>query len=334
MSENTSSAEVSPAALSVYAQTALACYQAHFGQTAQLVQEIAAFYGHAVILSGEAGDVVVKLGWQAGRAAREVIGLARLQPHSPAAMPQILLQSQIELNGKIVDLLMLNRLPGVAPWHVAKPWAKPQLTAEQVVAVLLAWHAVSDARGFELPDGQFSADLIAAFEAWTLPLHDYVQSPASPFTPQQKAAYQRLWQERSRLLAPLAGMPSSLVHDDPHAGNFLFDEHTGELLAALDPCDVAFRHREQDIFHLADVAPELQLLETYLQHHAAPEGFAARRWFFSLWDDAKHSRNLAWYDEAWFNAKFANLAILDKSFAEFGAMMAQSSQQCSQDKEC
>lgn len=112
-------------------------------------------------------------------------------------------------------------------------------------------------------------------------------------------------------------MPSSLVHDDPHAGNFLFDEHSGELLAALDPCDVAFRHREQDIFHLADVTPELNLLETYLQHYTPPAGFAVRRWFFSLWDDAKHSKNLNWYDAQWFDGKLAKLAAEDAAFAEF-----------------
>ncbi|QLI81478.1 phosphotransferase [Chitinibacter fontanus] len=315
--------------VSVYAHAALSCYQAHYAQKAQLVQEIAGFYGHAVILTGAAGDVVIKFGWQPGRSAHEIAGLTRLQAHTKLAMPQVLLQQQIVVAGKALELLMLKRLPGIAPWDVAKPWRHPLQTAQQVVDVLLGWHAVTDPRGFELPDGRFATDFLTAFEAWTLPLHQYVQSEASPFTLPQKRAFALLWQERTRLLAPLAGMSSSLVHDDPHAGNFLFDAHSGELLAALDPCDVAFRHREQDIFHLADVAPELNLLETYLQHYAAPEGFAARRWFFSLWDDAKHSRNLAWYDEAWFNAKFANLVSADKCFAEFGGIIA-----CSQGDDC
>ncbi|WP_410499776.1 phosphotransferase [Chitinibacter sp. S2-10] len=303
---------------SPYVEAALACYLAQFGVAASLDQEIAGFYGTAVLLHGAAGvsgDVVVKFGWQPGRVEREIAGLARLRPHCRVPMPQVLGSGMADL-GYPIETLLLSRLPGVAPWDVAKPWAHPEHTAQQVVDVLLGWHAVSDARGFELPNGCFVADLLSAFEAWTLPLHDYVQSDASPFTPQQKRAYALLWQARQCFLAPLAGMPSSLVHDDPHAGNFLFDAQTGELLAALDPCDVAFRHCEQDIFHLADVAPELNLLETYLQHYAAPPGFAARRWFFSLWDDAKHSRNLRWYDAQWFDDKLAKLAAEDAVFAD------------------
>ncbi|WP_373973862.1 phosphotransferase [Chitinibacter sp. SCUT-21] len=298
-------------------QAALACYQVHFGQQAHIVKSIAGFYGCAVILQGPAGDVVVKATAQAGRTHREVAGLARLRPHTTVAFPQVLLQKNIELDHQSLEILLLDRLPGVAPWDVAKPWANPAQTAQQVVDVLLGWHAVSDPRGFELPNGEFAADLITAFEAWTEPLHCYVQSKTSPFTPWQKYAYAQLWQARHRLLAPLAGMPSSLVHDDPHAGNFLFDEHSGALTAVLDPCDVAFRHREQDIFHLADVSPELNLLETYLQHYTPPAGFPARRWFFSLWDDAKHSRNLAWYDQQWFDEKFNQLVQLDEQYGSW-----------------
>ncbi|WP_157314860.1 phosphotransferase [Chitinibacter sp. GC72] len=309
-------------AFSEYATAALACYQAQCGGVATLDREISGFYGCALLLSGSAGDVVVKFGWQSARAEQEVIGLSRLAPHCRVAMPDVIWRGTMMVLGAERDVLILSRLPGVAPWDVAKPWANPEQTAQQVVDVLLGWHAVSDERGFELPDAGFVDELLSAFEAWTLPLHDYVQSDASPFTPQQKLAYALLWQERQRFLAPLAGMPSSLVHDDPHAGNFLFDANNGELLAALDPCDVAFRHREQDIFHLADVAPELNLLETYLQHYPAPPGFAARRWFFSLWDDAKHSRNLRWYDVQWFDDKLAKLALEDAAFAKFGSKEA------------
>lgn len=304
---------------SPFVRAALDCYQAHFSAVARFDREVVGFYGSAVLLHGTVGvsdAVVVKLSKQPGRVAREIVGLERLRAHSQVAMPQVLANGTIDMDYPI-EYLMLCRLPGVAPWDVAKPWANPQQTAQQVVDVLLRWHAISEPRGFELPNGEFVADFITAFEAWTAPLHHYVQSETSPFTQQQKQAYAQLWQARHRLLAPLAGMPSSLVHDDPHAGNFLFDEHSGELLAALDPCDVAFRHREQDIFHLADVAPELNLLDTYLQHYAAPAGFAARRWFFSLWDDAKHSRNLAWYDQQWFDDKFAQLAKEDSAVPIF-----------------
>ncbi|MBM5572241.1 phosphotransferase [Deefgea chitinilytica] len=135
------------------------------------------------------------------------------------------------------------------------------------------------------------------------------------FPPELRAAYAKLWDERERFLAPITG-PSSLCHDDPHACNFLYDVVTGLPTAAIDPCDVAYRHREQDIFHLADAYPQWRLLETYIEQCSLAAGYAARRWFFSLWDDVKHSVNVGWYDAPWFAAKFTRLAETDPCFTD------------------
>ncbi|WP_197053918.1 phosphotransferase [Chitinibacter sp. ZOR0017] len=293
------------AALAAYAHVAQAHYQQLYSSEAQVVHAVQGFYGCAVILAGAAGEVVLKFSWQPGRVAKELRGLARLMPHATVAMPTPLWHGVLAVGERECEALLLNRLPGVAPWDVPGPWPQPERAAAAVVALLAAWHAQTDARGFEGPAGEFYPTLLPAFEAWTAPLAAYVADLHSPFTPAQRQALLALWAQRAAILAPLAGMPSSLVHDDPHAGNFLFSPSSGELLAALDPCDVAYRHREQDIFHLADVAPQLGLLEAYLAQYTPPAGFAARRWFFSLWDDVKHSQNLQWYDEAWFAVKLA-----------------------------
>ena len=54
---------------------------------------------------------------------------------------------------------------------------------------------------------------------------------------------------------------------------------------------------------LTDKETDLKLVERYQEKVPLAEGFELRRWFLSLWDDAKHSRNMGWYDEAWLTSK-------------------------------
>ena len=115
-------------------------------------------------------------------------------------------------------------------------------------------------------------------------------------------AHNRLWEQKDQVLSPINSR-SSLVHDDCHIGNVLFDPKTFKVAAILDPCDTGYKHREFDLFHLDDVRPDLKLVERYQEKVPSAEGFECRRWFLSLWDDAKHSRNMGWYDEQWLLAK-------------------------------
>ncbi|MBM5574796.1 phosphotransferase [Deefgea sp. CFH1-16] len=298
---------------SVYPVPALA-FAAQAGlANPQVTQEIPSFYGHVVLLRAEQGEFVVKFSRQAGRLASEVTALNRLRPHSVLPMPEVLEHREIWSEHGKLDTLLMPRLLGVPAWELPNPLPNPAQTAQRIVEQMLAWHAVSDARGFEHANGEFTSAFLPAFESWTRPLLDGLNTTASPFSAELRSAFAKLWAERERLLAPITG-PSSLCHDDPHACNFLYDASSGLPVAAIDPCDVAFRHREQDIFHLADAFPDWRLLETYLEHQPLADGFAARRWFFSLWDDVKHSQNVAWYDAAWFANKFAQLAQVDADF--------------------
>ncbi|MCB5195478.1 phosphotransferase [Deefgea salmonis] len=297
---------------SVYQAPALA-FAAQAGLVnLQVTQEIPSFYGHVVFLQAEQGEFVVKFSRQAGRLASEIVALNRLRPHSLLPMPEVLVHREILGEHGKLDALLMPRLLGIPAWELPNPLPNPTPTAQRIVEQMLAWHAVSDARGFEHANGEFTLAFLPAFESWTRPLLAGLNAENSPFSTQLRSAFAKLWAERERVLAPITG-PSSLCHDDPHACNFLYDA-SGLPIAAIDPCDVAFRHREQDIFHLADAFPDWRLLESYIEQQPLADGFAARRWFFSLWDDVKHSQNVAWYDATWFANKFAQLAQVDADF--------------------
>jgi hypothetical protein len=303
---------------SIYQAPALALAAQAGLENMRFSGEVPSFYGHVVFITGEQGDYVVKFSRQAGRLASEVTALNRLRAHSLLPMPEILFHGLVASENGDLDTLLMPKLSGVPAWELPEALPNPQQTAQIIVEQMLAWHAVSDTRGFEHINGEFSAEFLAAFESWTQPLVDFLFSSHSPFSLELRAAYAQLWAERERFLAPITG-PSSLCHDDPHACNFLYDAVTGLPTAAIDPCDVAFRHREQDIFHLADAYPQWRLLDTYIEQCPLAEGYAARRWFFSLWDDVKHSLNVGWYDAPWFAAKFTRLAETDAAFADVAA---------------
>ncbi|MBE9610564.1 phosphotransferase [Chitinilyticum piscinae] len=272
------------------------------------LKEIAGYYGHVVLIQAADASCAVKFAFQKGRVAREVRALDRLRPFSLLPLPKALATDALVLGKEEMEMLALSFLPGCAPWDIQPDEEQVKALAGTFTACMLNLHGHSHPDGYELPDGAFSSSLVTAFTSWNIRLYCYSQSENSPFSPALRTALRLLWDKRDEILAPIDSDPSSLVHDDPHAGNFLFAPDTCQPVAMLDPCDVAYRHREQDLFHFADVRPEWGLLECYADAYLLRDGFAQRRWFFSIWDDVKHSLNRGWYDEAWFMAKFARLA--------------------------
>ncbi|WP_051304969.1 phosphotransferase [Chitinilyticum litopenaei] len=294
-----------------YAEAAQAWYIGNYQVVPERIREIAGFYGHVVMLAGPETQpaVAVKFAFQDGRCAREITALERLRPHSSLPLPAVVAQTSLSVAGgnQPHEVLVLAALPGVAPWDLPPASVRAPQAATEVARVLAAVHGVSDPRGFECPDASFTPSLLGAFEAWFAPVWHYAAADAAPFSPALRSKLAALWAARSALLAPINAEPSSLVHDDPHLGNLLFDAQTGLPTALLDPCDVAFRHREQDVFHLADAMPDWRVMEAYEALSPMTAGWEVRRWFFSIWDDVKHSRNRGWYDEDWFERKFIQL---------------------------
>ncbi|MGF1687947.1 phosphotransferase [Photobacterium japonica] len=274
-------------------------YKTMFRQAPDLSDIQETFYGWVVFLGSNKGRVVVKFSREIGRLAKEVEGLERLRRVLPCPVPKVLFFGREEG----YNYLMMDWLDGVSAHNL--PQDQQAITAfrESYLDLLLALHDQKAAPGFEIGREKYARDLPRAFESWMGPVFRYVMSSGSAFSQPLKDAYSQAWEMKDNILST-ASPESSLVHDDCHVGNVLFDPKTYQVSAILDPCDVGYKHREMDLFHLFDVRSDLQLAECYQAHHRLDDGFEMRRWFFSVWDDAKHSRNMGWYDEAWLQNKF------------------------------
>ncbi|MGF1726218.1 phosphotransferase [Photobacterium nomapromontoriensis] len=282
-------------------QIAEFAFKTMFRQAPELSKIEETFYGWVVFLASKKVKVVVKFSREIGRLAKEVEGLDRLRSTLPCPVPRVLFFGREEG----FNFLMLEWVDGV-PAHQLPDDSKA-ITAfrNSYTELLLTLHDKGSESGFEVETGVYTLDLIDAFDGWMHSVYRYLMSEASPFSPSLKAAYKQLWEIRGALLSDVSS-PASLVHDDCHVGNVMFDPKTFKVSAILDPCDVGFKHREMDLFHLYDVRPELNLAEHYRTVYPLESGFEVRRWFYSLWDDAKHSRNMGWYDEEWMLKKFDN----------------------------
>ncbi|KLV04152.1 phosphotransferase [Photobacterium aquae] len=282
-------------------QIAEFAYKTIFRQAATLSKIEQTFYGWVVFLGSGKSRVVVKFSREVGRLVLELDGLQRLRKSVSCKVPEVLFFGREDGH----DYLMLEWVDGM-PAHKlpATPMAISAFR-DSYVDVLLEMHEHS-AEGYEIPKQGFTDSFDSAFEHWMSPVYRYVMSEYSPFTPHLREIYGQLWESRADILSELKGAPS-LIHDDCHIGNVLFDPKTFKVSAVLDPCDVGFRHREMDLFHLYDVRPELGLVEHYCKHVTLDDGFELRRWFFSLWDDAKHSRNMGWFDAQWLEGKVAKM---------------------------
>ncbi|OAN11539.1 phosphotransferase [Photobacterium jeanii] len=281
----------------------IACetYKILFGVSASFVQTELTFYGCVVFLASERQKVVIKFSKEVGRLTKEINGLERLAKIVDCPVPAIHFYGQQEG----FDYLVLEWLDGQSAHELPLDKTATTTFSEHYTDILLALHECSHEQGFETSPQCFTPSLNEAFEHWMEPVYRYLMSAASPFSAQLKDDYQALWEQQTDILAPI-NHGSSLVHDDCHIGNVLFDPKTYRVSALIDPCDVGFKHREFDIFHLYDVRPDLGLADVYFSKTEKADGFEQRRWFLSLWDDAKHSRNIGWYDEAWLNHKFDN----------------------------
>ncbi|AJR06026.1 phosphotransferase [Photobacterium gaetbulicola] len=291
-------------------------YRTMFRQAPDLSEIHETFYGWVVFLASEKAKVVVKFSREIGRQAKEIKGLERLRQALTCPVPEVLYFGREEG----YEFIMLEWLEGISAHQIPNDPIAIERFSESYLALLHTMHEINAPQGFESERGQFYTSLTTAFSDWMGPVYRYIISEVSPFSPAQKQAYQSLWAMKDEILSTASPI-SSLIHDDCHIGNILVDPKSFEVTGVLDPCDVGFKHREMDIFHLYDVRPEMRLAERYQQAVSLPPGFELRRWYFSLWDDAKHSRNMGWYDEAWIQNKLTTFN--QTATAEYGTVSYQ-----------
>lgn len=273
-------------------------YQAMFSQKPDVSNIQETFYGWVVFLISPKGKVVVKFSREFGRIEKEVTALGLLKKKVTCPVPEVYFFGRSEG----YDYMLMEWLEGISAYELPNNPKAIETFREDYTNILIALHEHTDSRGFEATPEKFEPSLIDAFDQWMYPVLRYVLSSASPFSCELKDAYRFLWEKKTEILTPINNQ-SSFVHDDCHIANVLFDPKTYKISGLLDPCDVGFKHKEFDIFHLFDVREDLKLVARYHEKSPLIEGFEIRRYFLGLWDDAKHSRNIGWYDESWINSK-------------------------------
>ncbi|MDO6706709.1 phosphotransferase [Photobacterium sp. 1_MG-2023] len=273
-------------------QIAVKAFRSLFSRCPDFCNLQSTFYGWVAFLSSEKQRVVIKFCRQPGRLCKEIQALKRLKLLIDCKVPEVIFFGQEE--GQ--EYIVMDWVEGVPAYELPQKKQAIDIFSEHLTDLLIEMHDQPQDHGFELMANQYDAHFIPAFETWMSPVLRYLTSQNSPFSTELKKQYERLWESRVEVLSPMNDVPS-FVHDDCHLGNVLFDPETYRVTAILDPADAGVKHREFDLFHLNDVRPELDLMSRYVAKSPLAEGYEARRWYFSLWDDAKHASNIGWYDE-------------------------------------
>ncbi|GAB6264006.1 phosphotransferase [Photobacterium sp. R1] len=250
------------------------------------------FYGWVAFLSSGKQRAVIKFCRQVGRLSKEIHALKRLDTYIDCKVPEVLFFGYEEG----CEYIVMEWVEGIPAHELPKEQNAIHVFSEHFTDLLIQMHEQPQHNGFEIIENKYTSHLIPAFDEWMTPVLRYLTSSASPFSTELKKNYERMWEERHALLAPINTEPS-FVHDDCHLGNVLFDPDTYKVVVVLDPADAGVKHREFDLFHLNDIRPELDLITRYAEKSPLAEGYEVRRWYLSLWDDAKHASNIGWYDE-------------------------------------
>lgn len=271
---------------------AVNAFRALFSRCPDFCNLQSTFYGWVAFLATEKRRVVIKFCRQAGRLSQEINSVNRLKSMIDCKVPEILFFGCEEGH----EFIVMEWVDGVPAHELPNEPYALKVFSDDFTELLINMHNQPHYEGFEIAENKYDSQIIPAFETWMEPVLQHVLDGQSPFSAELKNYFEKLWDERHCVLAPMNEQPS-FVHDDCHLANVLFDEKTFKVAAILDPADAGIKHREFDVFHLNDIRPELDLIARYVEKYPLAEGYEIRRWYLSLWDDAKHASNIGWYDE-------------------------------------
>ncbi|KJL20419.1 hypothetical protein RN51_02636 [Microbacterium oxydans] len=285
-----------------------------FGCDAVIERTFEGFYATVYLVSLEGGEQrILKCFHRSGIAEREAAALTRLAQSSPPALavPSVLDVGQEGDRELIVQSFVPGQpVPEVLSFLGGSGQASDAL-AEQIIDVVEHWHS-RVGESFEDRQGARHARFVDSFLADIGSLVGWLQEDET-IGPDVRCRILDTVPLVPTLLHPLRDDPAVFIHDDCHAGNFLADPVSGHLTGVIDPGQARYTHRELDLFHLADAAPELRLWDRAVARRPIATGGEVRRRLFSIWDDVMHARASGWRDDAWFARK---LDALDSSLCD------------------
>lgn len=265
------------------------------------------FYADVHLVRRARGEqVIVKVFRQRGIADREAAALTKLADITAGAteVPRVLAVNPASLGAddpSAPEVIEQTYIAGESAASCAVDAAMQPRLAEQIIDIVQHWHA-HEGTMFEDRQGGRHTHFLGSYLADIEQLATWLRS-AHDIAEQVRHRLRDTITDIPALLAPLRDDRPVFIHDDCHAGNFLVSAETGALIGVIDPGRARYSHRELDLFHLADAAPDLHLRERALARHPLAEGGEARRLLFSLWDDVAHARATGWRDDQWLARK-------------------------------
>lgn len=219
-----------------------------------------------------------------GSAAQEAYKLSMLARDSTVRLPSVLglVVSQLPPQHEVLLLERMEGVPVKAPARTPQRWLQLQ---DQIVAALLAWHRI-DSQGLV---GSVDSTQENSWVSWYAQKVEVVWSTLNFMRTARLSMEQRrvLYRSRENLGNLLADFnePCVLVHGNLSLGNMLKEAWSDQLLSMVNPGMMLWAPREYDLFRLCDDGLASSLLYHYLQQSPVADGFVARRWLYSLWDE-------------------------------------------------
>ncbi|WP_034913820.1 YcbJ family phosphotransferase [Erwinia sp. 9145] len=232
---------------------------------------------------GTAMPVVAKYFNVKGVAAQEAYKLSMLARESLVRLPSVygLVVSQ---RSPQHEVLLIERMGGVsveAPTRTRDRWLQLQ---EQIVEALLAWHRL-DSHGLV---GRADSTQENNWTAWYTQRIEVLWStlkfmrPAG-LTDDDLHMLRRSRENLSDLMADFDD-PCVLVHGNITLRSMLKEARGDQLLSMINPGMMLWAPREYELFRLSDEGQSQALLFHYLKQAPVAEGFIARRWLYTMWD--------------------------------------------------
>lgn len=241
-----------------------------------------------------------------GIAAQEAYKLSMLARDSTVRLPTVygLIVSQQPPQHEV---LLIERMGGVsveAPTRTPQRWLQLQ---DQIVAALLAWHRI-DSHGLV---GSVDSTQENSWVSWYAQRVEVIWSTLNFMRPEGLSMEQRrvLYRSRENLGNLLADFndPCVLVHGNLSLGNMLKEAWSDQLLSMINPGMMLWAPREYDLFRLCEEGLSESLLYHYLQQAPVADGFVARRWLYTLWDEADRLIHTGQFDSSRFERAAASL---------------------------
>lgn len=240
-----------------------------------------------LVQCGKDGPTVLKAYKQAGVMQEETAQLKTLRKHAAVPMPRVLWTHEADAELPF-DVLAMDFLPGTNGGAVRYfSRKKREHLAEQVVDILLRFHAAESPDGF----GEIvSKTRYATFQDYYKPRAAVVLEEASKLDMPKavfataKSAFEQF---DSIFYLPIAR--ASLIHGDYNMWNVLVDKTACRVTAVIDPCNGCWADSEMDLYQLNNAnGKQLRLLETYARKKPLSENFAQKNAFYELFTELEH----------------------------------------------